>query len=438
MSGVSDKRAVTMRGWPAGVDNISPEQDLVRDDKGRTVIAVRQAINVDLSPGGKPRRREGRTRVLAGARLHSAWRDGDLPFALYVAAGALYGFQPGKTFLITDGIAPGLPVSYALVADRVFWSNGYDRGVVTANGSAAPWGCPTPQGQPTAAAITGQGGLDAGRYQVAVTWSLATGEESGAVLAELVEVEQGGGIQLTDFPVPPPEVARVRVYLSPANGDVLYHAQDLSPALPVAIVGAGRRGKPLDSQFLDNMPAGQLVRLFNGRLVIAADTDLCWSESLRYGLTHPANNRIGFGSRIPLLESVGVGNESAGMYVADAKRTYWLGGTDPSRWSQSIAYPHSAVRGSGLTVPGTVFGLESAAPVAYWLASNGVACLGLPGGQVLPLRENQAVAPDAKSAASLFRERNGMRHVVTAISDTAPRGMVMGDRAVTTIERYDA
>jgi hypothetical protein len=47
------------------------------------------------------------------------------------------------------------------------------------------------------------------------------------------------------------------------------------------------------------------------------------------------------------------------------------------------------------------------------------------------------VAPSAKRGASLFRERNGLRQVVTALAETAPRGLAMRDVGVMTVERYD-
>jgi hypothetical protein len=439
MAGVSDKQLVTTVGWPAGVDNVSPETDLVRDDQGKAVIALRVADNVDLTAGGKPSRRAGYALVVSGGRVHSLWRDDLWPFAAVVIDGVLCGFAGGEdTFEIRAGLEPGLPVSYALAGERVHWSNGVQRGVVLADGTAAPWGCPAPGGQPTLTALA-TGGLDAGTYQVAVTWQLASGEESGAALAGTVAVPAGGGIALSEIRVPDDAaVAKVRVYVSQADGDVLYHAMDLAPGLPAAMIGKSRRGLPLVTQFLETMPAGQIVRWFNSRLYVAAGATLCWSESLRYGLTHPVDNRLPIvGGDIDLLEPVGSGTEAPGLYVASGHRTYWLGGTNPAQFTQRIAYPYGAVAGTGIVVLGNVFGLDSPAPVAYWMATNGVAVLGLPGGQVLPLRDQQVVGPQAKAGASLFRERGGLRQVVTALRDTAPNGLAMRDSGVMTVDRYD-
>lgn len=436
MAGVSDNQLQQSYGWPAGIDNLSDEFNLARDDHGHT-IALREADNVDLRKG-KPSRREGYTAMLSGARMHSLWRRGMWPFALFVANGTLRGYRGGAdAFDIQAGLDPRAPVSYALAGERVFWTNGRDRGCVRVDGSAMPWGCPNPAGQPTLEP-TDVGGLAAGRYQIAITYALASGEESGTDRAVMIDVTEGGGIALSHIPEPvQANVAAIRVYVSAPNGEVLHHATDVAPGQAATLVGQGRRGKQLDTLLMTPMVAGRFVRLHTGRLfVLGADGTLVWSEALRYGLTRPTTNRMRFGAG-RLLEAVGQGTAGAGLYVADAKRTYFLSGP-PDKMTPAIVYPHSAVPGTAAAVPGSVFGLKSAEEVIYWMAANGVGVLGLPGGQVLPVREQQAVAPEASSGASLYRARDGMHQVVTALEGRGQaRGVAMRDRAVVTVERHD-
>lgn len=437
--GVSEKQLVSFAGWPAGIDNLSQEQALKRDDQGKTVIAVRDASNVDLDRAGKAMRREGRALVLAGSRTHSLWRRDPLPFALLAVDGVLTGMHAnGDSFAIGPLRSPALPISFELAGDRVFWSNGDELGCVASDGAPLPWGCPAARFSPTLAPIIDSGGLDAGRYQVAVTWRSVTGEEGGASIASTVDVPAGGGIRVSGLPdAEDPDVAQLRLYVSGPNGDVLYHAADVTAGLPVATIGAGERGKALATMLLERPPAGHIVRLLNGRMLIAAGATLVWTEALRYGLTQLAKNRLRFSGRLAMVQPVGAGGDGPGVYVADGKRTYWLGGPDPAQWSQVIASPFSAVPGSAMAVPAASFGLEVSGEVAYWVSSSGVAILGLPGGQVLPLRADQVVSPAAESAASMYRERRGMRQVVTAMRGTSPRGLALGDSAVVSVERYD-
>lgn len=436
MSGVRDKQLVKSFGWPAGVDNLSDEFDLARDDHGHTT-ALRVADNVDMIKG-KPRRRAGRTLMLAGARVHSLWHERPWPFALYVANGVLRGYRGGgDAFDIQAGVDLRSVMDYALVADRVFWTNGKQTGCVRADGAAAPWGCPAPAGQPMLAA-SDVGALAAGTYQVAITYLLASGEEGGTGQAGVVTVEQGGGIALTNIPQPASgDVAAVRVYVSQPNGETLYHAKDVPVGVTVTTVSQGRRGKALDTQFMTALPPGRFVCLHTGRLfVLTAAGMLHWSQPLRYGLTRPTTDHMQFTAG-RLLVAVGQGTTGAGIYVADAKRTYFLAG-EPAQMTPAIAYPHSAIPGTAVRVPGNVFGLESAVEVAYWMADNGVGVLGLPGGQIVPVREAQAAAPDATAGVSLYRATNGMHQVVTALQGSGrARALAMHDRTVVTIERHD-
>jgi hypothetical protein len=281
------------------------------------------------------------------------------------------------------------------------------------------------------------GGLSAGTYQLAVTFLTAAGEESGASLAAMVDVPEGGGVQCDAIPQPPDASYRVRLYLSGANGDVLHFARDLAAGMTSVLLGVTRAGKVLETQFLEPMPPGHIVRWFNGRLYVAVDNVLVWSEAMRYGLTRLAHNRAGFQKRLDLLEPVGAGDEGAGIYVASADRTYFLGGTDPKAFSNRIAYPHGAVPGTALRVPANVFGVQSSTEVVYWLARNGVGCLGLPGGTVMPLRENQVIGPSADSGASLYRDVNGLRQVITTLVGAQERGLALGDKLNCTVIRHD-
>lgn len=432
----ADQQLATSRGWPAGIDNLNSEQALARDENGVTT-ALRDAQNVDLDRQGKPARRAGyRKLVSAATHAHSLWASRDFPLALYVDGGDLMALPDGDApFVVNAGMGIE-PVSYAEAAGSAWWVSTSQHGRVSGAGDAGAWGVVGPGGPPTLAA-TASGGLCAGRYQVAVTFMDAAGEESGTPRAATVDVADGGGIQLSDIPQPDDATHRIRVYASPANGDMLYFVADWPAGTATAFIGPHRAGRPLATQFLEPMPCGHIVRWQNGRLFVAAGSDLVFSEPLRYGLTDPVHNRIGFGGRIDLLEPVGAGTEGAGLFVADGRKTYFTGGADPKTYTLRIAYPHGVVPGTSLVVPGSVFGLESTAPVAYWLADNGVGCLGLPGGQVVPLRENQTIAPAATAGASLYRDTGAMRQVVTTLVNAVPRGLAIGDKLTCEVFRHD-
>lgn len=442
MPSPSDKQLMRMNGWPAGVDNRSREQSLTRDETGKTVIALREAENVDLDKDGKVARRAGFAKVTSGIRVHSLWSEPlSFPLALYADNGELMAMQTDLgTFSVRDGLVTGQPLSYAVAAGRVYWSNEMQTGCLSADGVALPWGIEGPNGQPTVVGGGGIGGLDAGTYQVAVTFLSAAGEESGASLAAIASVPAGGGLTLTDIPQPADATQRIRVYRSGANGDVLYHASDIPQGVTTLLLGAARLGRPLTTQFLEVMPAGHIVRQFAGRLWVAKGSIAVYSEPLRYGLTKLPQNRMSFAGRLDLMEPVGNGDDGGGgLYVAANDRTYWLGGSNPVDMRAAYRYPEGggAVPGTAVRVAGTTLGLETTEPVVYWLARNGVGCVGLPGGQVMPLRAAQVQAPAADGGASVFRDRNGVRQIITTLQASSPRGMAMGDRLDCEVIRHD-
>lgn len=423
----SDRDLKTARGWPGGIDNLDKEQSLARDETGRVVIAVRDAENVDLDRQGKPSRRDGYIKRVSASGAHSLWGDPDFPFGLYVDNGKLMGLRDdGEAFQIATGL--GLqPVSYALAAGAAYWSSASQHGRITADGRAGPWGITSPPGPPSAVSDS-SGGLFAGTYQVTATFLSPTGEESGAPQASLVTLATGAGIQLQNIPQPPDSSWRVRIYATPANGDVFYAAMTLPSGTTAAVLGVHRPGKPLATQFLDVMPPGHIVRWLNGRLYVADHNVMRWTEPLRYGLTHLVNNRQSFQQRLSMMEPLGEGDEGAGMFVASGSKTYWLPGTDPSQFHVKIARAHGVVPGTSLRVPGDVFNLETTAPVVYWLDDSGVGCVGLPGGSVLALKKDQAVGPSADAGASLFRDTGNLRQIITTLVGAKERGLALGDK----------
>lgn len=430
----SDASLIRADGWAAGIDNRDPEQALARDDNGAVNVA-RDAVNVDIDRAGKVARRTGYTKIVAAHGAASLWASPEFPFGLYVDNGMLRGVrESGETFDVRDGMGAE-PVSYAVAAGRVYWSSAAQNGVVSPDGVPADWGIPTP-GFPHVSALASAGGLFAGVYQIAVTFLTPTGEESGAGPAARVLVADGGGVQI-DVPQPPDPAWRVRIYATDANGDMFYSAFTLAAGIAQAQLGAHVNGRPLTTQFLEPMPPGHIVRRFGGRLLVARGNLVTWSEPLRYGLTNVARNAVALPADITMMEPLGAGTDAAGVLVASGAKTYWLPGADPAKFNAQIVRAHGVVPGTALRVPGDVFALQTSADVAYWVDDAGTGCIGLAGGEVTTLQAAQAIAPSAVSGASLYRDRNGLRQIVTTLRGAQERGLAMGDKVSCAVYRHD-
>ncbi|HSX21503.1 MAG TPA: hypothetical protein VLE97_01860 [Gaiellaceae bacterium] len=436
MAGISDKQLLPELGpWPAGIDNMSPETALTRSDDGKKVIALREAVNVDLDKAGWPRgHRPGRERVVECTSGHSFFGAPQFPYLLFCDGTTMYGWTPGNDpFDLVDSLF-NAEVSYAQVSDRVFWSNGRDTGIVLSTGMNVAWGVETPAGQPNLS--LGDGALPAGNYQVAITFRTGQGEESGTPLAANIDAIDKSAIVLSNIPQPTQnDVTTIRVYMSQANGDVLYFQRDLPRGMTTVTLPTYRGTIPLATQLLRKMPPGTIVRYMGGRMYVAAGDSLIWSEAMRYGQYNPAENRVRIGAGLRMIEPVGEATDGVGMYASDAKRVMWLSGWDPWKWAAKRVCDAPAIPGSSVVVSGKVWGFDTNEPVAYWLGADGVAYVGMPGGQIVPLRQDQVAGPTAEGAASYFREGTGMRQIITALRRASPIGMSLTDRVVDKVYR---
>lgn len=430
MAGVSDKALIQSGPWPLGVNNLAKEGALPTDENGN-VRALREAENVDLDRDGFARRRGGYSGTLfAGELTHSLWSDALLPFGLFVDAGVLCVLHASGD-CDSLGLEVGhQPLSYALINDRVFFTNRVFSGIVTLDLQVYGWGPEQPAGQPEAVAATGLA-LHAGTYQVAITYTDLLGRESGSSLATTVEVNAGGGIELQHIPQPADLTATptINVYVTDANDQVPRLYATMPSGISTLTIGQAAQGRVLATQFLQSMPAGQIVRLHSGRQFVADDRHLRWSPALRYGLTNRVKHVIHFRDGIDMMEPIGRG-EGSGVFVASGGKTYWLGGADPESFGQRIAHSAGVVPGTSITLPGNVLGMDNTDDVLVWLSRNGQFCIGGEGGRVTALKQGQAAVDDATRGAVMFREQDGIQQLVVGLKGARRQGLAVSDRAV--------
>ncbi len=425
MAGVRDRALSDVGPWPLGMNNAVKEDRLPTDEDGN-VLALRDAQNVDLDKIGWPQRRRGLDRIYEGELTHSLWWEEGMPFMLFADAGELLVMTQDERVDLLGREVGNLPLSYALVNDRVFFTNRATCGMVMMDRQVYGWAPHQPAGVPTLGTEAGYA-LTRGLYQVVVTFTDVLGRESGCGRAAAIDVEDEGGITLDNIPQPsdPAATPIVNIYCTGPNDQVLRLATSIPAGITSGSIGQVANGRSLTTQLLQPMPAGQIVRLFNGRLVVAVGHEVIYSEPLRYGLYNPVANRIRFDAEVDLLEPVG--NE--GWYVAAGKRTYWLNGADPAEFGQRIARGAGAVRGSGVRVPGNVMGLATKEPVPVWLASSGHLCIGTSAG-VEVLKDGEAVIPSADRAALLFRQEEGLQQIVAALRGPRAQSLAVTDTAV--------
>lgn len=433
MAGTSDKELIRQGGFPGGLNTRASDTEGPLNENGQPT-SLREAVNVSLSRAGAPMRRPGQIQRVPG-RAHSLFASAHRLFA--VVDGELRSYLQGPDGSLTMDAVLATPgdrfCTFASDDFSVWWSNGVTGGRIDEDLAAHPFWIDTPD--PVVLAV-GTGALAAGRYEVSVTAVDADGRESGASGAVGATVPTGGGLIVT-LPAPPAGTVRWRLYVTPPDGEVLYQQAELAPGTTTTAVGNLTPSAKLETQWLHPLAPVQCLRYGHSRLFGLAGNVLIWSEPYRLGLMAP-DNHVVLGSEATLLEPVGDGAEGAGVWVADHKRTYFMSGADPENWQQQARYPHAAVPGTSCTVPGSYFGLETSGVVAFWMARNGIPCIGLPGGQLLPLREDALALPvDAERGATGLMLFEGIHQLLTSTFGASANLAAASDSADATVKRRD-
>lgn len=422
MAGVDDKELLRFAGFPKGIDNVSPEQSVPSG-------ALRAAVNVVLDDAGKPARRPGFVKVVDVDGIHSLYSDPRVDFMLAVTDAGLCTIDDTLTF---TPIAPvsrlTAPMHYETGEFHILCGNGLENFRIGLDGELTPLSPPQPAGQPTVTANPAAGGLTAGTYQVAITFIMADGRESGSTLAAVVDVPENGGIALSNFPFDA-NAAATAIYMTHPNGDTLYQYEVSPNPMPVSRLLSRRElGRQLDTQFLVPLPGLQNLALANGRLHGSYGRLHIWSEALNYGLTNQATNYAMYNDDITLIARMGDASQS-GMYLAAGKRTYYMDGPTPAQWQRVVAHPHGAIPGSRIYVEASELGLDIIGVVPVWMDTRGEMVAGLPGGRIARLHKDTYVGPEfADTATAQLVSMNGSTQLLmVAQGGLASNSAAFGD-----------
>lgn len=359
------------------------------------------AVNVDIDKSGRLARRAGRVRVL-NAAVHSLWAEDDL--ALFVTGTTLKRLQANYSVqTLMQGLTAAARMSYMEVNGRVYFSNAFQTGVFE-NGSVRSWGLPVPP--MVDVAVTG-GYMPAGEYQFTTTYFRTDGQESGAGLALTVTVPENSGLVFT-LPVPTDSTIIAKgIYLSTPNGDELYLAMTVPVSATMATYtnDATELMAPLMTQFLSAPPAGQLVRYFKGRMFVAVDDLMYYSEPFAYEL-FDARNYIQFDGRITLMAELEEKDAegSGGFFVGTDKSCGILAGSGPESFQYVPKQRGGAVLGALDYVDGSLFddGGASARLLPMWLTTEGI-CVGVSGMGIRNLTRTKYGFNVAGEGAALFK-----------------------------------
>lgn len=344
--------------------------------------------NIDITADGYLKRRKGVELELDG-RVHSLWAD--LLGACAVVNDELCQLTDTGAGLAAAVVRSGLPnavVSYSRGADQaVYWTNGAEIRRIEA-GADLPAATASPSLVPAVSLIAGA--LPAGKYLVAVTIEHASNGESAASEVVQIDVPANGGLRIQS-------AEPLTVYASGPDGDILtFQGRLVAGQLDFVVhQDGGRRCATLNTA---PMPPGSIVRHYNGAMLVASGRVLYVSLPFNYGLYSPARGYIPFPGDITLVEPV-----EGGVYIA-ADHTYFIADVLKGESGLSTVLPYGAVAGSSTRSRKT--------KLVFWQSPRGLIS-GDAQGAVKALQEDVLAFSEADGGASLYRERDGMHHVIS-------------------------
>jgi hypothetical protein len=416
---------VELGPWPLGVNNVddahTPAFQPATPEKPAPAF-LRAADNVDVDRSGGYQRRQGRTKRMELTDGHSGISIGGM--LLVVDHGELKQVFPDySTKTLVAGLGPD-ELSYAEAGGVVYWSNGDMVGRIQ-GGQASCWGLRA-CGPPTLTLTAGN--LRAGRYLVATT-VVVDEIESGSRGATAIDVPENCGI-LVDPHDEDPLADTIEIYCSDCNGSALFWMREGS----TLINQVGTSTDLFDGLGAYPPPAGQIVRAYNGRILVAAGSVLYWSEPLAYHRFHVETDFQMFSSPIVLLEPM-----TDGFYLAvEDGATYWVAGAGPENWSPVVINNRPVCSGQALRLPGRKLPwAQTEAICAVWGTADGWA-VGLPNGTVKYPTDGR-IAVDTHTKATLaYREEGGLRQILMSLRDKSSISHFgIGDTASAVVYKAD-
>lgn len=154
---------------------------------------------------------------------------------------------------------------------------------------------------------------------------------------------------------------------------------------------------PRTTKAFSGPPTGHLLEFYNGRIFIAADNILWYSEPFAYSWYNKAANYIPFVGRLRMVRAV-----ATGLYVSTETKTYYLGGEQPLEFKLMEVADYPAQLGSDCMVPGSrIHGLDYAGSVVMWTSTHGI-CVGSINGQFINLTEEKLALPNTNQGAGFY------------------------------------
>lgn len=361
---------------------------------------VRDAVNVDLTGAGSFQRRAGRERIGEYTGCRGLFEHGGEAF--FAAQDRLMRIRDDGS--ITEIGVLGSAYSQVAFAETpmgLVVSDTYRMRLIVGD-STDPLVPYTPNPVPELSA--GSGALPAGQYAVMFFTETATGLRSAGTYPKEIEIAEGGAVAISAAP----RSNNLAVFMTAADGEIFYRVGTMGPAQTSLSVAAA----PGDGEGLAYKPtlplyAGEILMYHRGRLYSAVGHVIHFSEPYQLGMSMPGQDYIPFDGPITLMASI-----DEGMFIATASQTFFMVGSDPQKTQIRQLAPFGAI-------PGTLVRKRNS---NEWMWHSPRGPVHTKGNDIELLQDGVIAYENANRGASLIREENGLRSLVTTLAGTIPAG----------------
>jgi hypothetical protein len=159
---------------------------------------------------------------------------------------------------------------------------------------------------------------------------------------------------------------------------------------------------------------GQHIEYYNGRLYVARNETIWYSNVNDHGAVDRRRNFIPFENEITMMRAV---DNGIWITVGDTHRqtTYFMGGATREEFSLRRFAGYGCIEGSDVKIKdGSKVGKGLSGTVIMWTTDNGI-CIGGNGGQFINITDGKYKTPDKRFGAGLFRDENGLAQYITTL-----------------------
>jgi hypothetical protein len=167
-------------------------------------------------------------------------------------------------------------------------------------------------------------------------------------------------------------------------------------------------------KYKDIPPTGQHIEFYNGRIYIARNHTLWFTDVFAFSRVDKRYNAIEFKDEITMVKAV-----DDGLYISigdinERSQTVFLGGNDPSEFVQKIVADYGAIEGTA-TKPNEAFiGDGISGQAVLWASRKGI-CLGGNGGSFRNLTAGKYEVPSNRYGSGFFRINNGVPQYIASL-----------------------